>query len=438
MVIGKRIIDFMPKFLFHYVLLPLLLLCSLSVRANDLTIEVVGGGTNRHAIALPEFGLESALPGGLTPIIQSDLARTGVFSFVDPNKVNNRPIDPAQIDYPAWLGAGTMSIAVGKVTAGAGGTITVEFHLFDAARKTRLTGASFSIQPNQSRQLAHRIADMIYEAITGKKGIFGTRIAYVIKHSANSYSLQVADADGANGFTLLRSSEPIISPAWSPEGGRLAYVSFESKKPVVYVHDVSSGSRRAVANFKGSNSAPAWSPDGSRLAVVLTRDGHSQIYAVSANGGEAVRLSNSNAIDTEPAYSADGSRIYFTSDRAGGPQIYVMGAGGGSAQRVTFEGNYNVSPTPAPDGTALAFVRREAGRFRVMVQETATGQANYVTDTHYDESPSFAPNGQMLVYASEQGGRGVLFTDTRDGSTKTRLTTSGGDIRAPVWGPYPR
>lgn len=412
-----------------------LMLACLPARA-DMTIEIVGGGANRHVLALPAFAAEASVNGGITPIIRSDLSRSGAFKVLEPGAVAQAPSTPGEIDYSAWQGAGAMSVAVGRVSV-MGGQLSVEFNLMDAAQRKRLTGGTLTVPVSDSRAAAHQIADMIYQAITGERGVFSTQIAYVLKTGRN-YQLQVADADGAGAQTLLRSAEPIISPSWSPDGSRLAYVSFESKKPVVYVHSLANGARQAVAAFKGSNSAPAWSADGSRLAVVLTRDGNSQIYAVPVGGGEAVRLSQSQGIDTEPDYAPDGSRILFTSDRAGSPQVYSMSASGGSASRVTFEGNYNVSPNFAPDGKSFTFIRREGGRYRVMVHDFTTGQANAVTDTAHDESPSFAPNGKMILYASEQGGRGVLYTVTRDGLTKTRLATLGGDVQEPAWGPYPR
>ena len=420
------------------VLLPALcaLLAAGPARA-ELTVEIVGGGTSQHPIALPVFAGENQLPGGLTPIVKSDLARTGVFRFVDVASVGNNPSEPGQIQYPLWRSAGAFSISVGKVVPQADGRMAVSFALMDVNQKRQLTGGSFAIEPKQGRQLAHLIADMSYEAITGQKGIFGTRIVYVAQQGRNSYELRVADADGAGEQTLLRSKEPLMSPVWSPDGSRVAYVSFETKKPVVYVHNVATGARRAVANFKGSNSAPAWSPDGTRLAVALTLSGNTQIYLVGADGGAPRRLTQSQGIDTEPAFTPDGSRILFTSDRAGGPQIYSMPASGGPATRLTYEGNYNVSPAVSPDGKSFAFVRREGGRYRVMVQQFGSSQANYVSDTQFDESPSFAPNGKMILFASEQGGRGVLYTVTADGLTKTRLGASG-DVMEPDWGPMPR
>jgi TolB protein len=313
----------------------------------------------------------------------------------------------------------------------------VRFRLWDVVRGQSLAADGFVVVAADLRLAAHRIADMIYEKLTGEKGVFSTRIAYVTK-GGNRFNLWVADADGENAQSALASSEPIISPAWSANGRQLAYVSFESRKPVVYVHDVASGSRRLVANFRGSNSAPAWAPDGRTLAVTLTRDGGSQLYTIAATGGEARRLTQSGSIDTEPLYSADGRSIYFVSDRGGAPQIYRMPAGGGDAQRVTFTGSYNISPALSPDGRWLAYISRIGGAFKLQLMELASGNVQSLTDTSADESPSFAANGRLIIYATRQGGAEALMTTTLDGKIKARLPGKGGDIREPDWGPFQR
>ena len=283
---------------------------------------------------------------------------------------------------------------------------------------------------------AHRIADNIYKAITGEDGYFNSKIAFVKKTGAR-FDLIVADSDGQNEQSALTSREPIISPRWSPDGAKLAYVSFENKKPQIWVHEIYTSKRTLVGNFRGSNSAPAWSPDGNTLAIALTLSGATQIYAIPAGGGESRRLTNSSGIDTEPAYSPDGS-IYFTSDRGGGPQIYRMSGAGGDARRITFKGTYNVSPRVSPDGKTLAYVNRTNGVFRVSTLDLTNpgqGQENPLTDTDKDESPSFAPNGRMLLYATVIGGRGVLAMVSKDGQVKQRITVTAADAREPAWGP---
>jgi TolB protein len=410
-----------------------LLLAGQPARAA-LTIDIVGSGERQIPIAIAPLPGEEGLPHRISEIVAADLTRSGLFRVIDAGGINPVPVEPGDVRYSDWSARGAESIAIGAVAAAGGGRYEVRFRLMDVLKQTQLAGFSYSIGAAQTRNTAHRIADVIYEKLIGVPGAFATRITYVVKRGAR-YELNIADADGFNEQTVLASNEPIISPTWSPEGNRIAYVSFEQKKPVVYVQTLSTSQRRVLANFRGSNSSPAWSPDGRRLAVVLSRDGNSQIYIMSADGGAPTRISNSGAIDTEPSFSPDGQWILFTSDRGGSPQIYRMPASGGAAERMTFSGTYNVSPRYSPDGKSFAFVQREGGRFSIMLQEVGTRQVIPLTEGGIDESPSFAPNGRMVLYASVQGGRGILAAVSNDGRIKQRVTASAGDVREPAWGP---
>lgn len=396
-------------------------------------VEVTGVGLTQLPIAIAPFRGEAQAPQKISAIVQADLERSGQFRAID--AAGSSLDETTRPDVGLWRQKGADSLAVGSVTRLADGRFDVRFRLWDAVKGQDLGGQSFVVTQADLRLVAHRIADFIFEKLTGERGVFSTRIAYVTK-SGTRYSLWVADADGENAQSALSSPEPIISPAWSPNGGQLAYVSFESRKPVVYVHDVASGRRRLIANFRGSNSAPAWSPDSRTLAVTLSRDGGSQLYTIDANGGEPRRLMQSAGIDTEPVFSSDGRNIFFVSDRGGAPQIYRVSTSGGNAERVTFSGSYNISPTLSPDGKWLAYISRVSGAFKLHVMDLSTGTVNAITDSAADENPSFAPNGRLIVYATQQQGRDALMTTTLDGKIKARLAGQGGDIREPDWGPF--
>ncbi|HSV53961.1 MAG TPA: Tol-Pal system beta propeller repeat protein TolB [Burkholderiaceae bacterium] len=406
-----------------------------AVALAQFRVEVSGVGLTQLPIAVAPFRGDAQSPQKIAAIVQADLERSGQFRAVDASGVALD--EAARPDVALWRQRAADSLATGSVTRLADGRFDVRFRLWDVVRGQDLGGQSYTVTQGDLRLAAHRIADFIYEKLTGEKGAFSTRIAYVTK-AGPRHTLWVADADGENSQVALASPEPIISPSWSPSGAQLAYVSFESRKPVVYVHDVASGKRRLIANFRGSNSAPAWSPDGRTLAVTLSRDGGSQLYTIDANGGEPRRITQSGSIDTEPAYSTDGRSIYFVSDRGGAPQIYRMPAGGGSAERVTFTGSYNISPALSPDGRWLAYISRVGGAFKLQVMDLSSSTVNAITDTTADESPSFAPNSRLVVYATQQQGKEALMTSTLDGKIKARLGGQGGDIREPDWGPFPK
>ncbi|MEY4099349.1 MAG: hypothetical protein RL300_520 [Pseudomonadota bacterium] len=396
-------------------------------------IEVSGVGLTQVPVVIAPFKGQEALPQKVSEIVRADLERSGQFRVINaPSGVFDETSRP---ELSALRQSGADAFASGSATKLADGRIDVRFRLWDVVKGQDLGGRSFAVSLPDLRLASHRVADEIYEKLTGDKGVFSTRIAYVTKASQR-YQLWVADADGENAQSALASPEPIISPAWSPDGNQLAYVSFESRKPVVYVHNVSTGKRRLVANFKGSNSAPAWSPDGNTLALTLSRDGGSQLFLLSSNGGEPRRLIQSSNIDTEPVFSPDGQSIYFVSDRGGTPQIYRVSVSGQGVERVTFSGTYNISPAISPDGRWLAYISRVGGAFKLHVMNLTDSTVTAITDTAADESPSFSPNGKMLVYATQQQGREALMTSTLDGKVKARLSGQQGDIREPHWGPF--
>ena len=416
--------------------LSVMLLCYAAAAHAQLSIEITGAGANRLPIAVADFAGERIVSQALTSVVRADLERSGLFQLTDPGAL---PLaESTVVNYADWKNRGADALAVGSVTpvsSGAASRYETRFLLHDVQKQAALGGQTYVSNATQLRAAAHRVADYIYEQLLHEPGIFSTRIAYVVK-STGRYELQIADADGMNAQTALASREPIISPTWSPDGTHLAYVSFEAKKPIVYVHSLATGRRHVAANFKGSNSAPAWSPDGKKLAVVLSKDGGSQMFLVNADGSGLVRLASSAGIDTEPQFSPDGQFIYFTSDRGGSPQIYRIPAGGGDAQRITFEGSYNVTPRLSPDAKSMAYVTRNNGRFQLALMDLATKQSLVLTDTTKDESPSFAPNGRMIIYATEVGGRGVLAAVSSDGRVKQKLSVQAADVREPSWGPF--
>ncbi len=416
-------------------LVPLLMLACAPIAARaQLTIEIVGGAGTAVPIAIVGFANEVNWPLGITGVVGADLSRSGLFRLVDPSGIVPRPSRAEDVRIGDFRARGADAVVVGSMTPLADGRVDVRFALVDVVKQTQLANMTYTVTPQQFRATAHKIADVIYEKITGDVGVFSTRIAYITKQGPR-FALQVADADGFNPQTIVTSNEPLLSPAWSPDGTRIAYVSLENRKPVVYIQSLATGQRHVVANFRGSNSAPAWSPDGRRLAVTLTREGGSQIFLINPDGSGVQRVMSSPAIDTEANFTPDGKSILFTSDRGGSPQIYRLTLASGAVERLTFEGNYNASPRATPDGKGFVFLRREGGRFLIGIQDYATRQVQLLSSGPLDESPSVAPNSRMVLYASQQGGHGILAAVSSDGRVRQRIVSPAPDVREPAWGP---
>jgi len=412
-----------------------------------LRIDITGVGSRQIPVAVAPFESPEQTKNfsrTITDVIRSNLARSGVISIVDagvpqPPLSERSAIEPL---FPEWRQKGAEALVIGSTNLSPEGRLDARFILLDIARSASLGGLAISAPATEleARRTAHRISDFIYEKLTGEPGFFATRLAFVRKDEA-IYSLVISDSDGQNSQIALRSREPIISLSWSPDGTRLAYVSFEERngitKPIVYVHTLANGRRSIIANEKGSNSAPTWAPDGNRLAVVLTRDGNSQIYIVNADGTGLRRVSRSTGIDTEPTFTPDGKEIYFTSDRGGSAQIYRVPADGGEAKRVTFNSPFNARPQISADGKSLAFITRREKLFRVAVMDLGSQQETLVSQGPKDDSPSFAPNSKWVIYSSRLGDRDVLSAVSIDGKLRTRLSAEGSQVRGPAWGRLP-
>ncbi len=425
-------------------LIPLLFVTS-QARAV-LTIEITQGVEGATPIAIVPFGWtgSGAPPEDMDLIVAADLQRSGFFSPLPVADMVATPVDSRQVNFANWRAVNVDYLVVGQMKALPDGTYQVQFQLLDVPKAEQLAGYSIRSRKPDLRRTAHQISDIIYKTITGKPGAFDTRIAYITsttdRKNSKVYRLAVADADGHNEKIIYESSKPLMSPSWSPDGKQLAYVSFSRGRSEIYIQNILSGQTRRVAAFKGINSAPTFSPDGRKLAMTLSKDGNPEIYIMDLSTGKLKRVTRSYAIDTEPAWTPDGKALYFTSDRGGSPQIYripvVSSPAGVRAKRITFDGNYNARPAISPDGRYLAMVHREDGSFRIAVQDLKAGHYRILTKTRLDESPSFSPNGAMIIYATEDNYRGALAAVSVDGRAHQRLRLQAGDVREPAWSPF--
>ncbi len=408
---------------------------SLPSRAQ-MSIEITGVGQSLYPIAVMRFKDENKLPISITDIIRQDLASSGYFKNTENGNASES--DEGTPNYKSWSARGADALAVGSIVQKDANQFEIHYKLFDVRKSLSLGGLNLNSSADYLRAVAHKISDDIIFKLLGERGIFSTRLSYVIK-DGKRFRLVISDADGQNIRNAMASGDPIISPSWSPDGKKVAYVSFEDRKPVIYVHELATGRRIALSNQKGNNSAPGWSPDGKKLAISLSKDGNTQIYSINSDGSGLQRLTRGRTIDTEPQYSPDGRFIYFTSDRGGQPQIYRMSAEGeqaGDAKRVSFKQAFVTSPRISPDGKYLAYIANVGGAFRLHIMNLATGDTQALTDGSSDESPSFAANGKYVLYSTKLGGKRVLAAVSVDGNSKQVLSIPGSDVRQPSWGPF--
>ena len=428
------------KILFRTSMFLLLLLGSTAQAA--LTIEITQGVEGALPIAVVPFGWSGdtgTAPVNVAAIISADLSRSGRFEPLADSDLVAHPTDAKQVLFHNWRMVNVDNLVIGKISQTTPGQYTVQFQLIDILRGKQIAGYSFPAAHKDMRRVAHHIADLVYEELTGERGAFNTRVAYITTSgplSNRRYTLVVADSDGYHPQTILTSKQPLMSPSWSPDAKQIAYVSFEKKTAEIYVQDVLTGSRRKLASFKGINGAPRWSPDGRRLALTLSRDGNPEIYTMDLKSKALNRLTTNSAIDTEPCWSPDGTSIVFTSSRGGSPQLYRMSSAGGKATRLTFDGKYNADADFSPDGRKLAMVHRESGGYRIAVLDLESGALRVLTDGQQDESPSFSPNGSIIIYATGEGSREVLAAVSVDGRFRQRLSLQAGNVREPSWSPF--
>ena len=397
----------------------------------------------KQLIAIVPFGWQHSgepLPADIAAIVAGDLARSGLFEPIPFDSLPSRPFQHAQIDFKDWRLLGPGNLVIGNATPSLDGGYVVEFQLYDVLRSKQVVGFQLTASKQAMRRVAHKIADQIYQKLTGIPGAFDTRVAYVTEaHTADGetrYALSVADVDGHNERVILDSARPVMSPSWSPDGKKLAYVSFESDQPRIFIQEIATGEREQIASFPGINGAPAFSPDGRRLAMTLSKDGNPEIYVMELQTGRLRRITRNVAIDTEPSWSPDGQSLVFTSDRGGKPQIYRAAVEGGRPERITFEGSYNARPVYSPDGTKLALVHRDEGRYRIGLLDLENGALQVLTESELDESPSFAPNGSMILYATTDDAGPGLAAVSLDGRMRQRLAVQTGGVREPAWSPF--
>ncbi|WP_302138253.1 Tol-Pal system beta propeller repeat protein TolB [Halomonas alkalicola] len=415
----------------------LLLIFSGLAQAN-LTIEITRGSDRATPVAVVPFAGGDDFPEDVAQVIHDNLERSGYFDPLPRRQMIDRPSESDEVRYGTWRSLDVRYLVVGRASREGNG-YRLRYELMDVSGERRMLGEVVTADQNELRGAAHYISDQIFEAITGIRGAFSTRIAYVTAQGVGDnmqFTLYVADADGRNSQQVLSSREPILSPAWSPDGRRLAYVSFETERPAIYIQDLASGQRVRATSFQGINGAPAWSPDGRRLAMSLSKDGQPEIYVMDIASREFQRITNSSSIDTEPAWAPDGRSLLFTSDRSGGPQLYRHDFGSGQQQRLTFTGNYNARGRFAPDGESIFLVHRSSNGYQVARQDLDSGRLVVLSDSRWDESPSVAPNGTMVIFATQQGNSGVLGAVTADGRASFRLPSASGDVREPAWSPF--
>ena len=409
----------------------------------QLRIQITSGVERPIPIAIVPFGWEGqgAEPFDIVEVITADLGNSGRFAPLPESDMVSRPTEPAQVNFQNWRLLETDVLLIGRLVEDGPDRYTVVFQLFDVLRGEQSLGFRVTSARADLRATAHRIADMVFEELTGIPGVFGTRIAYVNETRSSAgrqYRLIVADADGENARVIAESPQPLMSPGWSPDGRRVAYVSFEGNQSAIYIQTLRTGNREVASRRAGINGAPSFSPDGRRLAITLSTDGNLDIYTLELGTQVLRRITESPAIDTEPTWSADGRSIYFTSDRAGGPQIYRVDAvAGARAERLTFEGNYNTRPRLSPDGRQLAIVHRDqSNNDRIATLDVDSRLLQVLSNGRLDESPSYAPNGAMIIYATRDAAQGVLAAVSSDGRVRQRIAAVAGDVREPVWSPY--